>query len=450
MKTAINTPIFYYPSNFFTGDIASQFYPLKYLWHICNNDKNGFYDPVYNFKLSDKIKIDMAFYPSHPIHLYFKKPKWINKFIAVSGIQEANRIALQYDYFINNYRYRGAHPAEMNWGYSSKLNILELSLVAYTFKAAFDLNIYIDDLELKDEYKEFLKETEANINPNKKPIVVIHHRGKDPWNRHLKDSLKLNESLLFNLLNTYRDHIFILVGESWGYYGDVRIKYLDRYINIKTLMKKFNICSQSLKYILSAFFCKDADLIFVGMSGFTLFIESIRPLNLMPPIPVFWGPKTFTGIDTSIEAQEYWECPEFKEYRLKYPYDEAFHHDCHHFLYYSRNIEILRPYCLDFPNDLKKIYEVLNKLEIKYRNKAISYDNDFSRLKPRTNFKYKIIKSYKFICSLLLSKEDLFYLIKAFFVSLKIFIKNITIISLKNTLRKTVVHRIYKKLKNKR
>ena len=368
MKTVVNTPIFHYPSHIFTGDNISYFFSAKYLWYHCNVKKKEFCNPIYNFKIDDQVKIDFVFYPEHPMHLYFKKPKWINKFIQCDNEKEANDLAKKYDYFINNYRYRGAKPLEYNWGHSKDLKNIELHLVAYKYKAVYEHDTYADDLELNEKYKEFLKDLHEKINPNKKPTIGIQLRDDDLWKRHLPNLKQKTEQLLFHLLNIYPDHLIVLFGEGWKYYCHPRVKNLDKYINKKQLIKNLGEHTMSLQYILSAFFCRELDIVFAGISGFTLFLESIRPRNLMPPIPFFWESKTFSGIDTCLEAQDNWVCPELVEYQKNNPEDESFHHYCEHFLYYTRDEEILKPFCMDYPNDLKKTFNVLNKLELKYRN----------------------------------------------------------------------------------
>lgn len=377
IKKIINSPIFYYTPKYFTGDNVAHYLPAKYLWHACNVHKTGFYQPVYDFILNDPVSLDFMFYPDQPQHLYFKKPQWINDFIMSENEKTAKQIAKKYDFFINNYRYRGANPPETNWGYSPDLLELNLYLVAYTYKAIYEHNLYIDDLELADKYNDFLNTVNLRMNADKKPVITLHHRGNDPWSRHLPESIKLYENLLFNLLERYPEHIIVLVGESWNYYHHPRVKYLDDYINPQKLIKCLNEYSACLQFILQAYFCGQSDIAFLGISGFTLFIESIRSLKLMPPIPLFWGPKTFTGIDTCINvALNNWISPEFEKYKNTHPEDAAFQHYIHHFIYYSRDEELLKPYCLDYPNNLEKIFSILTKLEDKYRRLLPAYEHD--------------------------------------------------------------------------
>ncbi|MCG2661589.1 MAG: hypothetical protein L6437_15250, partial [Kiritimatiellae bacterium] len=117
MKKVVNSPIFYYIRDFFTGDNVHYYLPAKYLWTVCNVTRTGFYQPVYDFKLEGPITLDFMFYPEQPQHNYFKKPAWINEFIVARDTTAAQQIASRYDYFINNNRYRGAQPVELNWGY---------------------------------------------------------------------------------------------------------------------------------------------------------------------------------------------------------------------------------------------------------------------------------------------------------------------------------------------
>ncbi len=259
--------------------------------------------------------------------------------------------------------------------------------MAYTYKAIYDYNIYLDDLELEDKYANFIKDIKKQINSKNQQVIVIHHRGNDPWNRHLSNSLKLNESLLHHLLAMYSDHIIVLLGESWKYIHHPRIKYLDNFINKSKMIKHLGEYSTCLKYILSAFYCRDADILFVGISGFTLFIESIRPLNLMPPIPTFWGKETFSGNDTCIQMNFSNFCKKLEAYNRKNPFNKAFKYQVHHFLYYSRDEELLKSYCFDFPNNINKIFNVLKKLELKYRKiemkrKQISNKSEFKNDLP--------------------------------------------------------------------
>lgn len=366
MKRVINTPIFYYSRDYFTGDNVAHYLPAKYLWHVCNIKKAGFYQPVYDFSLNEELRIDFMFYPEQPQNEYFKKPRWINAFVAVKDTQEANAIAKGYDYFVNNYRYRGADPQETNWGYSADLKEINLYVPAYTYKAIYEHDIYLDDLELANKFNEYLSAVKKRINPEKRPVIVLHHRGDDPWKRHLSNSIDKYEVLLANLLEMYPEHKFVLLGESWRYSRHPRVKYLNDYINKKTLLKECAEYSGCLQYVLQAFFCRDADIVFIGISGFSLFIESIRPKTLMPPIPIFWGPQTFSGVDTCLASLKEWKCDEFEKYKKAHPSDEAFQHYVHHFIYYSRDENILKPYCFDDPNSLNKVFRVLEILENKY------------------------------------------------------------------------------------
>jgi hypothetical protein len=54
-----------------------------------------------------------------------------------------------------------------------------------------------------------------------------------------------------------------------------------------------------------------------------------------------------------------WGCPELQAYRKTHPGDKAFQYDVHHFLYHCRNESLLKPYCMDYPNDLGKISALL-------------------------------------------------------------------------------------------
>lgn len=368
MKRILNSPIFYYSRGYFTGDNVAHFLPVKYLWHVCNESKTGFHQPVHGTDLTGPVEIDLMFYPEHPLHLYFKKPKWINNFVVAKDEAEARKIAKGYDYFINNYRYRGAVPSEENFGYSKDLNTLELYLVAYHHKAIYEHDLYIDDLELEDKYQEFLSKVKKKINPEKKPMIALHHRGDDPWKRHLGKSIKLYEELLFGLMEKYPDHVFVLLGESWKYYHP-RIKYLESYINPRNLKKELKEYSAGLQYILASYFCREIELVFIGISGFTLFIESIRPKYLPPPIPIFWGPQTFSGIDTCIASRKGWRCDGFEDYKKAHPEDIPFQYYIHHFIYYSRDEELLKEYCFDYPNTLEKVLKLLQRIEKKYKLK---------------------------------------------------------------------------------
>ncbi len=399
MKAIINSPVFFF-KKIFTGDNVAHYLPAKYLWYHCNIEKKSFTQPVYDCHLNDLVKIDFLFYPHSPQNKYFKKPKWINNFIIAENVEKANFLAKKYDYFVNNYRYRGAFPPELNWGHSKDLQTIDLYVVAYTYKAIKEYGIYLDDLELNEKYDEFLKQVNLEINPESRPIIALHHRGSDPWSRHLPNSIDKNENLLLNLLDLYSDHIFVLLGESWRYFHHPRIKYLNSYINRKKISNKLHEYSESLKYILSAYFCRDVEMLFVGISGFSLFIESIRPLNLMPPIPLFWGPKTFTGRDTFIEIMDSgsWFCSDFEEYKKKHPEDQAFQYYVHHFLYYSRDEELLKPYCMNYPNDLTKILELLEKLECKYNKNKKTTTQSVQKLKTfkknKVDYEYQNQLSY--------------------------------------------------------
>lgn len=365
-KKLINSPVLYYSRSLFTGDNVAHYLPAKYLWHVCNVTKTGFHQPVYDFRLSEPVTIDFLFYPQQPQNLYFKKPTWINQFVVAKNTRSANKLAGEYDYFINNYRYRGANPPQNNWGYSTDLKEINLYIPAYTYKAVYDHGLYIDDLQLADDFREFLNNVRKEINPEGRPVIAIHHRGNDPWKRHLPENEKNNEELLFSLLSGYPDSLVVIAGEPWRYYDHPRVRYLTMYLNRKKLTKAIGHYSACLQFILAAFFCREVERIFIGISGFTLFLESIRPIGLMPPIPIYWAEKIFTGIDTCIEAMKKWRCPEFESYKKAHPEDKAFQHYVHHFMYYARDDELLRPYCFDYPNDTGKIFSLLSRLENKY------------------------------------------------------------------------------------
>jgi hypothetical protein len=364
MKRVLVSPIFNYPAKYFTGDNVAHYLPGKFLWHVCNKVKTGFHQSIDNVYLDEPVSLNYIFHSQQPQNLYFKKPEWIDRFMGARDEQEINKIAKSYDFFANLYRYRGKNPSEVNVGYSSDLKVLNIDLVAYTHKAIYDHDLYIDDLELSDKYREFLQEVTLEMNPDRRPVIVLHKRTDDPWDRHLADYDKLNEKLLFDLLDTYRDHIFVLVGDpfSWKYYHHPRIKYLTKYINRREMLRRMKEHNAALQYILSGYFCADAEMAFIGISGFTLFLESIRPRNLMPPVPVFWGPYTFTGIDTCIQKVG-WYSSEFERYKHDHPEDAAFRHQVHHFMYYSRDEDILKPYCMDYPNSCEKAMNVLTELE---------------------------------------------------------------------------------------
>jgi hypothetical protein len=437
MKKVLNTPIFYYPSHIFTGDNLSYFIPAKYLWHICNIKREKFHQPVYDFFLENEVKIDFIFYPEHPMHLYFKKPDWINNFIECKEIKNVKELSKNYDYFINNYRYRGARPVELNWGYSNDIKSLELYLVAYTYKAVFEHDLYIDDLELREKYSAFLNYIRLKISPQNKPIIVIHHRGQDPWKRQLPERMIKNEQLIFNLLDIYPDHIIVLTGENWKCFYQSRVKNLNEFINEKNIKIHLKEFTTSLQFILAGYFCRDVEVIFGGISGFTAFIETIRPKNLMPLIPIFWGEKTFTGIDTCIEAMDNWRCDEYETYRSNNLDDLAFFHYCQHYLYYAKDQTLLKPYCLDFPNDLDKIFKLLSKLEKKYINCNI-LENKLSIILKKCKTIGAIPNNPNFLKVLIYeikhngSKSGFKYFMQI----------------LKNNLKKTFVHKIYKLLKN--
>lgn len=362
MARIVNSPIFHFIRDFFAGDNVAHYLPAKYLWTVCNVTKAGFYQPVYDFRLEGPITLDFLFYPEQPQHRYFQKPNWINEFVLAENVTKAREITRHYDFCVNNYRYRGAKPPELNWGNAPETPAIDLYLVAYTYRAIYDERIYLDDLALNAEYEEYLGFVRREINPEKRPVIALHHRGNDPWNRHLSDSSTRSEQLLRNLLEAYPEHQIVLLGESWRYHRHPRVRYLDQYFNLRTLRRKFTDYSACLQYILSAFFCRDADLVLFGISGFSLFVESIRPANRVPPIPVFWGPKTFTGVDTCMEMFAEWGCSELSVYRKMHPEDKAFQFDVHHFLYHSREESLLKPYCLDYPNDLAKVFALLETI----------------------------------------------------------------------------------------
>ncbi|MBI5961932.1 MAG: hypothetical protein HY863_00520, partial [Chloroflexi bacterium] len=158
MKSVLVSPIFNYPAKYFTGDNVAHYLPGKYLWHVCNQVKTGFHQPIDDVRLDEPVRLTYIFPFQQPQNLYFKKPRWIDELIGAKDEQEINKIARSYDFFANLYRYRGKNPPEVNVGYSSDLKILNIDLVAYTHKAVYEHDLYIDDLELNDKYSEFLQE----------------------------------------------------------------------------------------------------------------------------------------------------------------------------------------------------------------------------------------------------------------------------------------------------
>ena len=143
MIKLVNSPIFYFIRDYFTGDNVAHYLPAKYLWTVCNATKTGFYQPVYDFKLDGPITIDFMFYPEQPQHRYFKKPVWINEFMVAKDTVTAQQIVSHYDYFINNYRYLGAQPVVLNWGCPPDIKAIELYAPSYTYKAICEQSIYI-------------------------------------------------------------------------------------------------------------------------------------------------------------------------------------------------------------------------------------------------------------------------------------------------------------------
>jgi hypothetical protein len=156
MQSALISPIFFYPKNYFTGDNVAHYLPGKYLWYVCNKAGLSFRQPVDNFYLKGPLNIDYIFYPQQPQQFYFKKPEWIHSLISANSENEVSRIAKKYDFFINLYLYRNG--SEFNSGYSPDLKGINLYLVAYTYKAVYEHNLFLDDLVLNDKYREFLLE----------------------------------------------------------------------------------------------------------------------------------------------------------------------------------------------------------------------------------------------------------------------------------------------------
>ena len=365
MKRILFSPLFNYPSNFFTGDNVAHYLLGKYLWHVCNKKKDGFWDPVYSTGIREEVSLSFVFFEQQPQHLYFKKPEWIDEFLVARDEKEINKIAREYDYFVNQYRYRGCQPPETNCGYSEELKELNLSVPPITYKSVFEEKLYIDDLELNEQYTRFLDEIRKEIAPNGAPFIVLHNRGNDPWNRHVLFAIAKYEQVLENLLKRFPNHIFVLVGEAWKQYQHPRVKLLGSFINETRCLQKLMEYNQCLQYVLSAYFCKEADLVFIGISGFTLFIESIRSLSKSPPIPVLWDPEVFEGECTCVKLmkkEKGWYCKEFEEYKAKNPHDLPYQYGIHHFLYYSRDEALLKPYCFDNPNTPSKVIQFAEKM----------------------------------------------------------------------------------------
>lgn len=341
----------------------------KYLWHVCNKTKSGFAEPIYGAKIDEEVSLSYVFFPQSPQHLYFKKPVWMNELLVAKDEKEVNQLAHQYDYFVNQYRYRGAHPPETNAGYSDDLQELNLYVPPITFKAVYEESLYIDDLLLEDKYAEFLEAIRYEIAPNGAPIIVLHNRAYDRWMRHQSFALMKYDKLLTKLLKRFPHHIFVLVGEAWHTYQHPRIKNLASYINRDRCHKSLKEYTAALQFILSAYFCRDAEMVFIGISGFTLFVESIRPLTKCPPIPVFWQPEVFSGQCTCVqylEKTQGWNCPEYEAYKQKVPHDAAYQYGLHHFLYYSRDELQLMPYCYNTPVTIKKTIKLTKALATKW------------------------------------------------------------------------------------
>lgn len=361
MKRVLFSPLFNYPSNYFTGDNVAHYHLGKYLWHMCNVKKLGFKEPIYHGSIQDDVALTFVFLSQQPQDQYFKKPIWIDDFFHVNDVDEINRLARKFDFFVNQYRYRGSKPPETNCGYSPDLTEINLHLPAITYKAVFEENLYIDDLLLSDKYAEFLQNIQLEIAPEGEPLIVLHNRGSDPWNRHQYFAFVKYEKVLNELLIHFPDHIIVLVGETWKYYHHPRVKNLDSFINAEQCHRKLEEYNSCLQYILSAYFCRNAEIIFIGISGFSLFIESIRPINLIPPIPVFWSPEVFDGECTCVKLMQKnlgWHCHEYEEYKENNAWDIPYNFGIHHFLYYSRNPLLLKPYCFDNPNTCKKILAI--------------------------------------------------------------------------------------------
>lgn len=371
MKKVLYTPIFEFPANYFTGDNLAHFLPAKLLWYQCNILKKGFHDPIYGLDINDEVQITFVFYKNQPIGDYFEKPEWIHRFIILENSSEVKKLAGEYDFFVNQYRYRGAKPPELNSGFSNIFTELNQYTVSATYHAVYEENIYADDLKLSPEFNSFILKIISHINPNGKRLIGIHHRGGDPWSRHSFNSISKCENLLGVLRHRYQDSLIILVGEGWGNYLDKSIIRLDDLINDRTLNMYFGNTNAALKYVMQAYVTNYINLLFIGISGFTLFIETIRPRNMLAPIPVFWKKEVFDGECTHILKMRRdfgWHCSEFENYRAKNKDDPAFQISIHHFLYYSRAPEMLKNYCLDHPNNINKIINILDSISSNFSN----------------------------------------------------------------------------------
>ena len=271
------------------------------------------------------------------------------------------RVVGEYDWFINNYRFRGA--GEQNWGCPPNARTLELYLTSYTYKAICEEGISLDDLHLTDEYASYLQEVRHDISPEGRPVIVLHQRaGPHCWDRNLPDSGWRFEVLLHNLVNAYPDHQIVLLGEGWRYRRHPRVRHLDAYLNLRNLSIRFKDYSACLQFVLAAYFCRDADLAFGSLSGFTQFINTIRPIDKPPLIPLFWRQGSFLGglRNTSIPSK--WVCEEYEAYQKQHPEDEAFQPHWNYFIYYVWREALLKPYCLDDPNSVAKVFRLLSEM----------------------------------------------------------------------------------------
>lgn len=373
MKNILFAPFCNPPSSLFFGDNVAHYQLGKYLAHVCNTTNQGFKDPIYGKEIQENVHIAYVFFSRQPQHRYFKKPEWINEFLFVENEVELNLLAKCYNFFVNQYRYRGSHPPETHPGYSNDLDEINLYIPAITHKSVYSHQIYLDDLHLNDKYAEFVKRVFYKVSPDGNPIIAIHMRGEDLWNRHLMLTPIYYNSLLAKLIQLFPFHIFVLVGESWPKYKHSRIKNLKEYINECTCLYELKEHNACLQFLLSAYFCRNTDLLYGGMSGFFTFIQSIRPLNMCPPIPLFWKPIVIEGkcvVMEYMKKQHGWCCPEHLLYKKKYSHDVSYQYDTNHFVYFSRDEGILKPYCFNNPTSVQKSVAVskmlANKWGIKY------------------------------------------------------------------------------------
>ncbi|MDP4033387.1 MAG: hypothetical protein Q8P60_11145 [Pseudorhodobacter sp.] len=87
----------------------------------------------------------------------------------------------------------------------------------------------------------------------------------------------------------------------------------------------------------------------------------------------------FARTCTCMEILNWKCCAELADYREAHSEDTAFQYDAYGFTFYSRNEALLKPYCLNYPNTIDKIFTLLRNIsdakEHKVENRTLQQNS---------------------------------------------------------------------------